>query len=117
MAAALALALAATAYRGPLPARLAAHPRTRASSPLLVETDTKKGSCAGVENVAHKAKAGQIGRGCPAARWRPELPANTLVKLAGAHSGRSLLGLVLLLRLRQRPCSYPPFGRWSRWVG
>jgi len=44
MVAALALAVAATAYRGPLPARLAAHPRARASSPLLVETETEKGA-------------------------------------------------------------------------
>ena len=44
MVAALALAVAATAYRGPLPARLAAYPRARASSPLLVETETEKGA-------------------------------------------------------------------------
>ena len=44
MVATLALAVAAAAYRGPLPARLAAHPRARASSPLLVETETEKGA-------------------------------------------------------------------------
>ena len=43
MVAILALTLAATAYRGPLPARLAGQCRTRACSPLLVETETKKG--------------------------------------------------------------------------
>jgi len=43
MVAILALTLAATAYRGPLPARLAAQCRSRACSPLLVETETKKG--------------------------------------------------------------------------
>jgi len=36
--------VAATAYRGPLPARLSAYPRARASSPLLVETETEKGA-------------------------------------------------------------------------
>ena len=72
MVAVLALTLAATAYRGPLPARLAAQCRTRACSPLLVETENKKGSQPLVENAA--CMAGLIGRGWPGARCRPGLP-------------------------------------------
>tara|TARA_B100000787_G_scaffold147826_1_gene118995 strand:- start:331 stop:651 length:321 start_codon:yes stop_codon:yes gene_type:complete len=44
MVALLALSLSATAYRAPLPARPLAQWQARTCSPLLVETDTKKGS-------------------------------------------------------------------------